>query len=333
MVGGRNFESVLARFGGPGGARSSKRMSSSRLSRKGLQTLLSKKGALMKARRDSADAATIAADQLAVAEQRFKAAREAHEELVHNHDTTLRSKADSLGKGAAAHLDHPALESIRDLRLFSTTPAKTALISRCACVLVRVLACVETDAHAHVCSSLPLMTRLRCLYWWQLAALSPPPSTNAASATGDDTIATADASTSSALPTLIATPREPLTALQCVRTPKALMRLADAHVFAMLGRKDLRHLVSQCRLERLVGTPELAALVARTGGDFASAVTGAERAASLISEPSPSLSRRKQAGAATSLFKKVKNAKALLGRAGGKGSSGAAARPPGAAGR
>ena len=149
-LGSRNLENILSRFG-PGTGRSSSRMSgrarsSSRLSRKGLHSLLSKKGALLKARRDSADAATIAADQLAAAEQRLKAAKEAHQELVHNHDTTLRSKADTLGKGAAAHLDHPALESIRDLRLFSTTPAKTALISRCACVLVRVHRC-RTRTH------------------------------------------------------------------------------------------------------------------------------------------------------------------------------------------
>ena len=102
------------------------------------------------------------------------------------------------------------------------------------------------------------------------------------------------------------------------------MRLADSQVFAMLGRKDLRHLVAQSRLERLVGTPELAALVARTGGDFASAVSGAERAATLVSEPSPSLSRRKHAGAAAALFKKVKTARALVAGSkagGGKGAS------------
>ena len=248
------------------------RFSGSASKPKSKKGLLSKKALLMKMRRDSADAAATAAHRLAVAERRFKAASGAHEALVSAHTTALRQTALALNQLALADFDSAAFEAIRDLRLFSAMPPRTALVSRCACVL--------------------------------LAALSWAPEVQADSGAG--TAAPAASTMTNA---------NELAGLASVQTTKAVIRLGDDVVSATLGRKDLQKLLTSCRLERLVKNPEVVSLIARTGGNFASAVEGAARAPGLAAEMSAKPAPKKKSVSAALLFKRVKIAHRLTKRA------------------
>lgn len=243
--------------------------------------LLSMKAQLLKTRRDSVDAASIAAQKLDAAQRRLKAASDSHEALTSEHAYALRQSANALSTLAVAHLDHGAYEAIRDLRLSSVTPARTALISRCACVL--------------------------------LAAASPPPPAESSG------VAT------SAAPAAAAAAGDEFASLSSIKTAKALVHLGDDKVASLLGRKDLNRLLASCRLERLIKSPEVVSFIAKTGGDFATAVVGAGRAPGLAAEMSAAKASKKKIGAAAALFKRVKAANRvakLARRAGGGGGGG-----------
>lgn len=213
---------------------------------KGKKRPLSKLGQLLKERRDSVDAATRAARAHQAAQRRFNLAREEHEGLNRRHTVELRTRAEQLLEVACAHLDSAAYEAVRDLRLFSATPARTALISRCAAALLS--------------AGLP-------------APLQAEP---------------ADESDEATDPVAGAAPPFPT-----VKTSKALVRLSDAQVFACLGRRDLRSVVSSMQLERLMELPELVGLIAKLA-DFPTAEPAAARALGLSAESKPKDKKKKK---------------------------------------
>jgi hypothetical protein len=235
---------------------------------KGKKRPLSKLGQLLKERRDSVDAATRAARAHQAAQRRFNLAREEHEGLNRRHTVELRTRAEQLLEVACAHLDSAAYEAVRDLRLFSATPARTALISRCAAALLS--------------AGLP-------------APLQAEP---------------ADESDEATDPVAGAAPPFPT-----VKTSKALVRLSDAQVFACLGRRDLRSVVSSMQLERLMELPELVGLIAKLA-DFPTAEPAAARALGLSAESKPKDKKKKKAEGADSGGAAQQGLKATPSRAG-----------------
>ena len=97
---------------------------------------MSTRATLSLAKHEAVEEATHATQQL-IASRRWLAASELeHESLTRVHSATLRSSAASLITASSVHLDSAAYEAIRDIRLCNTLPKRTALICRCACVLL-----------------------------------------------------------------------------------------------------------------------------------------------------------------------------------------------------